>query len=173
MKLKYSMQFAMLLATSIITGSAVAQYVWLDAHGVKQFSDVAPPSDVPQNRILKQPHRSGDSPAAGATPDAAAGAGTADAAADAKGPATVAEKNAEYNKRKQEQAEKAKKASEEAKNKAAKADNCTRATNYLTGLKSGVRMATTDANGERSFMSDDERAKAEARTQSTIDSDCQ
>ena len=37
-----------------ITGHALAQYVWVDDKGNKQYSDTAPPASVPKNRILKR-----------------------------------------------------------------------------------------------------------------------
>jgi hypothetical protein len=169
MKSNYLKHIALLLTMLSLAGSALAQYVWLDEHGVKQFSDIAPPANVPQNRILKQPHRATETTAG----SAAAADATADDAASSKGPMTAAELNAAYNKRKQDEAEKAKKAEAETKKQAAKADNCARATNYLTTLNSGVRVSTTDANGQRSYLSDDERAKEQAQTQSMVDTNCQ
>jgi len=151
-----------LLAALGASSHALAQWVWVDEHGVKQFSDVAPPPNIPPDHILKQPHGGATLPPPSDAP----------AAAD-KAPMTTAEKNADFNKRKQEQAEKAKKADEEVKRQAAKTDNCSRATGYLAGLKNGERITTTNANGDRSYLSDDDRAKEQARVQSVIDSNCQ
>lgn len=167
MRTNYFKKMVMLLATSCVAASAFAQYVWLDEHGVKQFSDIAPPGNVSQDRILKQPrHASGHEPTA-ATP---ADAGAADGSAAGKAPATTAEKNADYNKRRLEQAEKDKKTEEEAKRKLVKADDCARATSYLGSLKSGIRIAKTESNGERSYLTDADRAKEEAQAQSAVDS---
>jgi Domain of unknown function (DUF4124) len=168
MKMYRLLQMIVTLAAISAAGSSFAQWIWVDEHGVKQFSDQAPPPNVPQNHILKQPHHTAEtSTAVGDTTDA----GGTDPAA--KAPPTVAEQNADYNKRKQEQAAKAKKDAEEANRQAAKSENCARASNYLANLKSGVRVGTVDSNGERGYMSDDERAKEEARTQSVLDTTCQ
>jgi len=153
----------MLLATLTVAGSAFAQWVWVDEHGVKQFTDVAPPSNVPLNHILKQPHGSGSStvPKADAPDDK-----SVDAASDApNAPMTTAEKEADYKKRKLAQAEKDKKAAEETKRTQANTDNCARAKQYLDTLNSGQRIATTDSNGERSYLSDNDRTKETARAQ--------
>lgn len=161
-------KIAMLLASFCIYSNALAQYEWLNEHGVKQFSDIAPPGDVPQDRILKQPR----SAAGGATPAAVpSDAAQEDRPAPAKAPMTTAEKNAAFNKHKLEKAENDKKAVEEAKRQTVKADNCARAASYLASLKSGIRIANTDSNGERAYLTDEDRAKEEARTQSVVD-DC-
>ena len=43
--------------------NAMAQYIWLDEKGTKQFSDTPPPASVPKNRIIKEPGRSSTSSA--------------------------------------------------------------------------------------------------------------
>jgi hypothetical protein len=172
MKAKYLLQIALLAASSCVVSNALAQWVWLDEHGVKQFTDVAPPANVPQNRILKQPHGAPPakpSEAADKTTDKADDAG-ADKAA--KAPPTTAEKEADYKKRKLEQAEKDKKAADEAKRKQANDENCARAKSYLQSLKSGVRITSSDSNGVRSDLSDDDRAKEQARAEDAINASC-
>jgi len=156
----------MLLVTLGVASYALAQYVWVDEHGVKQFTDVAPPPNTPQNRILKQPHAPTATPQSNASPD--------DAGADnaAKAPQTTAEKEADYKKRKLDQAEKDKKAAEESKRKQANDENCTRAKTYLDSLKSGVRISSIDSKGERSYLSDDDRAKEQDHAQEAINTSC-
>lgn len=141
-----------------LSGTAFAQYVWLDEKGIKQFSDMPPPASVPANRILKQPGRS-----AAAAPDTNA--------APAKTEMTTAEKNADFRKRKAEQAEKEKKASEEAKVAAEKTKNCERARDFQRTLESGERITRADKNGERSFLTDEQRAQ-EVRDTRRILEDC-
>ena len=99
---------------------------------------------------------------------------TDDAGADkaVKEPKTTAEKEADYKKRKLEQAEKDKKAGEEAKRKESNDENCARAKSYLQSLKSGVRITSTDSNGERSYLSDDDRIKEKARAEEAINASC-
>ena len=43
------------LALSLGASAALAQYIWLDSKGVKQYSDRPPPPSVPTSKILKAP----------------------------------------------------------------------------------------------------------------------
>lgn len=148
------------------TSTALAQYVWTDEKGVKQFSDMPPPPSVPANRILKQPR---GTPSATSESNAQE---TAAATAAAPQPAmSIAEKNAEFRKRKAEQVENEKKAADEARLAAEKSKNCERARDYLRALESGERISRTDRNGERSFLTDEQREK-ETREAQRAAQDC-
>jgi hypothetical protein len=148
------------LAALIMAGSACAQYVWIGENGVKQYSDVPPPSSVPQSRILKGPGK------AGASSLPAAPAETAPA--EQKSPMTTAQRNAEFQKRRIEQAEKEKKAAEKEKLAADKARNCEQARSYSRTLESGGRVMRMDQNGERSYLTDDQRAQETAEAQRVL-----
>jgi hypothetical protein len=147
-----AMTVTTLLALSMAS-AALAQYVWLDDKGVKQYSDVPPPASVPAKRILKAPGLSAHPSYSYDAPVAAGEDSTAKAAP------TIAEKNADFMKRKIELAEKDKKTAAEAKAKADQAKNCDRAREYQQALDSGVRLGQVDPNGERSFMTDEQRTK--------------
>lgn len=156
------------LALCAFASAAWAQYVWTDEKGAKQFSDMPPPASVPKNRILKQP--------GGAIKSVAAAASTAAAPASAEGAApkaslSAAEKNADFMKRRAEQAEKDKKAASEAQAARDKAQNCEKARKYQNALASGQRLASTDGNGERVFLNDEQRSR-EMRDTSRILADC-
>jgi hypothetical protein len=139
----------------IMATSAFAQYIWLDDNGSKQYSDRPPPITVPQNRILKVPRGS----ALVAQPEpTSAQAGTA-ASKAASAPQSIAEKNAEYEKLRLAQAEKDKKEAEKARLAAERTRSCEQARSYQRTLQSGERIARTDKNGERYFISDDQRAR--------------
>ena len=158
------------IATAIFSlwlcASASAQYIWLDKNNVKVYSDQPPPSSIPNNRILKSPR---NQPAQNIretmTGSAAQGTdSTTDTSASKKqAPMTTAEKNADFNKRKMEQAEKDQKADEEKKRADAKAQNCERAKEYQRTLNSGQRIARSGQSGEREYISDEDREK-ESRT---------
>ncbi len=158
------------LAALGVSTAAFAQYIWLDEKGVKQYSDMAPPVSVPKERILKEP-ASRSQPPAGTTPapskeEKSASPETAQQSA----PMSTAEKNADFNKRKMEQAEKEKKAAEQAKAAADKAKNCERARSYNQSLANGERMYRTGKNGEREYLSDDQRTQEMKEAKSIIDS---
>jgi hypothetical protein len=154
----------------LLATSAFAQYVWLDEKGVKQFSDMPPPASVPQSRILKQPGaiKSQTGPENSDQPSDNA---TKQPATQQKPPMTTAEQNAEFRKRRADQAEKEKKAADEAKRQAEKAKNCERAQDYQRGLESGERISRTDKNGERVYLSDEQRER-ELQEARRILSDC-
>lgn len=165
MKLRIK-QIVLAVALAGIAGAASAQYIWLDEKGIKQYSDMPPPASVPKKRILKEPGNVQPSFSSAESAEKPTNADTPPAA-----PMTTAEKNAEFNKRRAEQAEKDKKAAEEAKFAAEKAKNCERAREYQRTLSSGARIARTDKNGERTFLTDEQRA-AEAREAQRILDDC-
>ncbi len=155
--------FLIAISALLISVSSHAQYVWLDEKGTKQFSDMPPPISVPKNRILKTPIRSPE-------PLAPADTGV-DKKTDEKlqKPVTTASKNEDFMKRKAEQEEKNKKAEAEIQAKADKTKNCERARSYQQSLQSGIRISSTDKNGERTFMSDEQRAKEEADVKRALD----
>ena len=39
----------------VAAASAAAQFVWIDASGIRQYSDRPPPASIPKNKILKEP----------------------------------------------------------------------------------------------------------------------
>lgn len=162
-------QTALAAFLALLGASAAAQYAWVDEHGVRQYSDRPPPPSVPKQRILKAP----GSPqrAADDAPAASAG-GPREAAKDRQAPMTLAEKNAEFQKRQIERAEKEKKAAQEAKLAADQARNCEQAREYQQSLQSGERIVRRDKNGERSYLTDEQRAQELRDTQRML-SECQ
>lgn len=168
MQMKVLSPCARLLAAAALTlvaGLAQAQYVWIDAKGIKQFSDRSPPSSVPDKDILKAPGR----PAVTIVPgDQEQPAPAAVAEGPKKAPPTVAERNVEFNKRASDKAAADKKLAAEAQAKAAKAEQCAAAREYKMQLDSGVRIGTVSQSGERAFMSDAERALADAKTNKVL-----
>ena len=163
--------FLLALACTWSLGAA-AEWQWLDNDGRKVFSDRAPPNDVPQARILKQP--SGQ-PAAKALPTAETGDG-AEAVPAAAAPTPAApsrtDKPVPPKKAKTEPAEAAKEKAAEAKRAAARADNCTRAQRAKTTLESNRPIRQTNAQGNDVILSADDRAAELRRIQDIINSDC-
>ena len=137
------------------------------------FSDHPPPPGTPKKNILKQPAHP-PAPAAPAAPaategdaaeaeDGTAAEGTGTAAAPAAAPQQSAQDKAlEEKLKKEEAAKEAQKKAEEKRIAAQKADNCKRAISAKAALDSGRRIAQTNAQGERSFMTPEQRA-AETR----------
>jgi hypothetical protein len=142
---------ALLLSLAGIWLPASAQYAWTDANGVRQYSDRPPPPSVPAARILKQP---GHPQSAESAPEPV----SSQAAASAVEPPSLAERNADFRKRRIEQTEKQKKSAEEARIAKENARNCERTRDYRKVLESGERIGRIGKDGERSFLSDEERA---------------
>jgi len=170
-------RFILAIATAFfmlgLCASASAQYVWLDENNKKHYSDQPPPASVPNKRILKTPRNRPAININESTPtDKASGASTGAAAATKpQAPMSTAEKNADFNKRKMEQAEKDKKADNEKKRADAKAQNCERARSAQRSLSSGERIARMGKSGEREFMGDEERARESQTVQDAL-KDC-
>lgn len=153
----------------LVAGLAHAQYAWVDASGTHHYSDQPPPPGA-RVKLLKAPPASRY--AAEPAPDATAAAtATTAAAAPADAAPTLAAREANFQKRLQERAKAEQKSAEEAKRKSALADQCASLREYKAGLDSGMRMAVTNANGEREFLSDEERARRRAKANAQL-SDC-
>ncbi|MBY0240804.1 MAG: DUF4124 domain-containing protein [Burkholderiaceae bacterium] len=161
--------FAALL-TALLTAplaQAQAPYIWLDDKGMKQLSDQPPPPSVPLNRILRQPRHVQAAPVPGAADEAAA---TPPAPPDdkAKRPSTLAERNADFNKRKADAADASQKAAQEAARQSAAAANCDNARSNQMALDSGIRMSAFDKDGQRSFLTDAQRAERSKQNQAVL-----
>lgn len=156
-----------MVALLLILGTALslpasAQWMWRDAQGKPVFSDRPPPADIPDRNIVQRPSGA----ARAATP--------APAATPAATPAPPGGQDKELEQRRQqaEAAEAAKqKAAQEVQAKA-RADNCARARQNKASLDSGIRIARTNAQGEREFLDDAQRAAETRRTQDIIARDC-
>jgi len=155
---------------------ALAQWQWIDKDGRKVFSDRAPPADIAEKSILKQP---GSKPlniqtqTDTAATTALTGMAASAPAAKASG-LKLSGKDAQLEARKNQadELEKAKKQAEDEKIAKGRADNCERAKKGQASLKSGVRIALTNAKGEREIMDDTARAGEARRLQAIEESDC-
>ncbi len=143
--------------------SAFAQWQWIDKDGKKVFSDRAPPADIADKNILKRP--------AGSKPISAAPA-AAPAASEAAPKISSVDPALEEKKKQAEAAEAAKKKQEADKVAKDKAENCLRARQAKDTFDSGIRIARTNAQGEREFLDDSARAAETKRLQDIIASDC-
>ncbi|MDB5895295.1 MAG: hypothetical protein JWQ88_2826, partial [Rhodoferax sp.] len=151
----------LLLAASLgLATAASAQWQWTDKDGNKVFSDRAPPSDIPDKNIVRRPGGSRPPPANAAQISPAA-PGTS-SAGDAGLPATAANQPVvkgtdpalEAKKRQADDAEAARKKADEMRVAAARADSCSRSKQAKASFDSGLRIARTNAQGEREVMDD-------------------
>jgi hypothetical protein len=162
------------VAAALVTPplAAQTQWKWRDANGRIQYSDRPPPLSVPDQAILSRPsgsgsgNGSGSGSAAAQAPAAASAASAPAASASAVDPA-LAEKR-----RQAEAAEAAKRKAEEDRLARQRQDNCQRAREYLRTLESGIRIARSNAQGDREYLDDAQRQREVARAREVIGSDC-
>jgi hypothetical protein len=148
---------------------AQAQYMWIDEKGIKQFSDRAPPPSIPLKNILKAPPGVLTAPPVLVPSDVAAAPAVATPApAKAKAAPTTADRNADYNRRQKEKADLEMKEKEEREAKLAKAEHCEALRLSKRTFESGERIGVQQKNGERGYMSDEQRAAESARTDKAL-----
>ena len=137
-----------LAALAALPSQAATQWKWRDAQGQVQYSDRPPPPGVLDKDILARP--SGAARAAQALPSAPPVAASAAPLPGLK----ASDPELEARKRK------------------AKAENCERARSYQRSLDSGMRIARTNAKGEREILDDAARAQENSRNRDTINNNC-
>jgi hypothetical protein len=126
---------------------------WVDAEGKVHYSDTPPP-DAKTESVRN-----------------IAGKGQADAPASYS-PKSVAEREAEWRKNKAEKDETAQKKSQQDEQAKVKQQNCENARQNVRTLEEGGRVVTYDANGEKSYMDDEARAKRLEEARKAIASNC-
>ena len=156
-----------LLALAAIGAHAQTLWKWRDAAGQLHISDTAPPPGTPARNIISGP---GGLPPVAMTPKAASDAEAPQAAASA-GESALDKKKKAAEKQKAD-AEKAEHDAVEARNAAIRKDNCAHAQSSLQELQSGQRVARMNANGEREFLDDAQRAAETKRVQDAVTSNC-
>lgn len=154
----------------LITPAAQAQYKWTDENGRVIYSDRPPlsaPGPVTTLRPVPRPPGAGAAGAAGAAsgqgaPTASPAEASAEAdkrpAGEATAPRTLAEREQAMRKRLQEREKAERKAEDDARRASEIARACQDRAADLRVLESGARVATVDARGERSFLSDEQIA---------------
>jgi Domain of unknown function (DUF4124) len=157
----------------ILLPLAHAQWAWVDKDGRKVFSDQPPPSQVPDKDILKRPGGMKAPAVTASVSEATPTKASSSTSTTATAPKLTG-KDAELEKKKKEAEAKeaAQKKSDAEKVSAAKKDNCERAKRAKASFDSGIRISTTNAQGEREVMSDATRATEIKRLQDIIASDC-
>ena len=151
-----------------LCSTAQAQWAWKDANGRPVYSDRPPPPSVPVARIFKAPR--------GQMPDlrrelevpAAAPA----AVPTAKWPPTLAERNAAYEQRRATAAEQTTRQADEARASAARSASCDNARSNQRALDGGSRIARFNAQGEREFLTDAQRADESKRNAAMVAEHC-
>jgi hypothetical protein len=151
-----------------LSPQAFAQWKWRDKNDRVQYSDLPPPSEVPQSAILQRPAE-GSKRALTAAPPASSASSTAPAASSA---GKTVDTELQDKRKKAEQEEAVKRKVEEEKTTVAKQENCNRAKAQIRGLDEGIRIARVNAQGEREILDDKGRAEEAKRAKEIMASDC-
>ena len=169
---------SLLLAALGMSAPARAQYAWIDERGTHVFSDRPPPAGTPPARILRTPRYSTmPVPPVPATPAGAAGAppapgaGTVAGSAAPAAPPALADRDAAFRKRLAQRDADERKAADEAHDRAALAEQCAGARRNAAALRSGARLTDVDEKGERTVLTDEEKARRLAHAQRAL-GDC-
>jgi hypothetical protein len=151
-----------LLSALTCAGTVAAQSKWVDKDGRVTYGD-APPAGV-----SAAPMRRSAAPVPQAEEAASDKADKADKKDDAKKkPLTAAEQDAAFRKRQEEAAKEREKQAKADSGAAAKRENCARAQSYLRTLETG-RVTSTDAQGERYFLDDNQLAQDNAKARQEV-----
>jgi hypothetical protein len=167
--LKAGEDFTMLLrvlvcamSLAFAAGAAAQAYRWVDKDGKVRYGDTPPPGV--KASPLKLPQGGGG--------DVAPAAGDAAAKAAKKGPLTPAEQEKEFRKRQADAQKAAAKSEQEQKDAQIRLDNCRRAQTALRTLETGERVVTTDTQGERYYLNEEEIAKQTAVARQQVSDSC-
>jgi hypothetical protein len=162
-------RFASLFLAGLLAGSfciaAHAQWKWRDTGGQLHISDLPPPADVPEKDVLQRP----TSALRRAAPAPAPAGSINSSAAPAK---AGTDSELESRMRRTEQDRQAQQKKEEEKLAAARAENCSRAKEYMRTLDSGMRISRVNDKGEREVIDDKQRAEETQRTRAAMDDNC-
>jgi hypothetical protein len=154
--------------------AAQAQYVWIGPGGTRQYSDRPPPPGTPASKIVKAPGRANSELAPAppaATPVEPVNTDPAARPLPPKGPPTLAEQEAAYRARSKARDEANLKAQEEAQRARQLAERCNAARETQAQLASGTRIARYGQDGQKSYMTDAERAARAAQVNQALQ-DC-
>jgi len=148
---------ALLFAVGLaFAATALAQqYKWVDQNGKVGYGDIPPPGA--QATPLRPPVSAPAAPAPAAKKD---------------GSTTALSPEAAFRKRQQEQQEKEAKAAKERADAETKRVDCEQAKASLRTLQSGQRISTTNADGERVFIDDEQLDPKEARRARAVNDSC-
>jgi hypothetical protein len=175
--MKYFHKFLM-ASICLMAFSVSAQWQWTDKDGRKVYSDRAPPPDILDKNILKRPGVRSNAPVVTqAAPSVSKEGPPLAASSAAQGGASApkisgVDKELFDKKKKAEEAELAQRKAEEERVVKAKIESCARAKQVKANFDSGLRIARTNAKGEREMMDDTARAAEAKRIQAIINTDC-
>ncbi len=154
-------KYLLLLLILVSANAFPALTKWVDADGQVHYSDVPPPPNA-NAKILRS-----TSSTAGSKRSEDSTAASAPAAQK-----SIAEREAELKKAQQAKKEVGEKAAKKQAEAEANKANCASLQKNLRALQEGIRMVELDANGNQSFLEDEQRQQRIAQTQQEINTRC-
>lgn len=149
------------VAATLASSPALAQWKWRDAKGQIHVSDLPPPRDVPDKDVLQRPEL---------VARRVASAASAASAPEAAKPSVDPELEQRKRRAEQEQAQRQK--PDDRKAAEARKENCRRAQEQLALMDSGVRVVRVTPNGEQEYLDDEQRAREAQRARQAIGENC-
>ena len=156
----------LLIASLAFTGTAAAQYKWVDQNGRIQYGDTPP---VGASSSAVRP--SSPAPRTEATQDEAGDEANKDLTKKDKAPATMAEKEADFRKRRLDADKEREKQAQAQQASDQKRENCARARENARLLEGG-RVTRVDAKGERYFLDEAQIAQEMIRARQVVQEWC-
>ena len=153
--------FLLILIVLTSTSSFAALNKWVDADGKVIYSDQPPPANVEATVLRSAPG-----------PAAPADNGDAAESSAPAAPKTIAEREAELKKAQQAKKEAADRAAQEQAEAEAATMNCSALNRNLGMLQEGMRMMEVDDNGERYYLSDEQRQQRITKLKQDINTPC-
>ena len=132
---------------------------WVDSEGRVHYSDTPPPDA--NAKVLRSPNIAAPKPEGDSTASSAPAA-----------PKTMAEREAELKKAQQAKKEAADKAAKAQADADAKKAYCDSLRQSLRTLQEGMRMVEVDAEGNRSYVTDEQRRQRIEKAQQDISTNC-
>jgi uncharacterized protein DUF4124 len=143
----------LLLLSSTCAFAAITK--WVDSDGEVHYSDEPPPPDAQQKTLRSDEDTQASQNASGVA-----------------APKTIAESEADLKKAQIAKKEAADKAAQQQAIKAAEQTNCANAQQNLKTLQDGTRIRIVDANGQPSYLDDNERQQRVEKAQNDINTYC-
>jgi len=160
----------LLIASLAFTGSAAAQYKWVDQNGRIQYGDT-PPAGARSSTVRPSPAPRVDAAQDEAKDDAKKDEAKKEEAKKDKGPATMAEKEADFRKRRLEADKEREKQAQAQQDADRKRENCARARENVRVLESG-RVTRVDGKGERYYLDDAQLAQETVKARQVVQEWC-
>ena len=134
---------------------------WVDEKNRVHYSDLPPSVSADTKKLRSASDTKGSADASGEI-----------ASSGPAAPKTISEREAELRKAQQAKLEAADKAAQKAAIEEINKTNCSNAQRSLKALQDGMRMVEIDANGERSYLDDEQRQQRIIKAQQDISRLC-